>query len=382
MWALASHMRDPASEFEVVFCATDIASRSTRIDGMCVLGWTRLSLLLAIARSPVWFVRMVAKLVGLRKSYGLSPLRMALKTLHLRDAITRTNPDYLHLHGFNAAVFLQCGVFDPARTFVTIHGVFVDTGPRSYRCKEEALNRIPLKFLAFVTKKIMNDWRQTYGPSAAPTVVIPNAFDSDAFFLADGGALKGGDKKCYRLVSVGAICERKGQERVIDGMIRFKAAGMSHEVEFTMIGSGEPALVADLLQRAADAGIKVRHQPYVSPRELGGLLPQADYMILPSNNEGFGLVFLESIACGVPVVLPKDLPICEEPDLISNANAVFLESCSAEAIYAFLMDLPNYAFRSKDVAATLPGGSWNDIGARYRMQLSSRELAGPEKSAR
>ena len=97
-------------------------------------------------------------------------------------------------------------------------------------------------------------------------------------------------------------------------------------------------------------------------------------MILPASNEGFGLVFLESIACGVPVVLPKELPICDEPDLISAANAVLLESASADAVFTFLASLPEHSFLDTTVAGSLPDGSWQDVGARYRSLL-----AGPFK---
>lgn len=373
MWAIAVNMADRDSGFDVVFCATDIYSRSTRIGGLPVIGWTKASLLAATLRSPVRSVGLVVRLARLCRNYDLPLLRTALKALHLKQAIALTAPDYLHLHGCESVAFLEAGVFDPAKTLVTVHGVHGDTGPRNLRTMEETLNRLPFRLLAFVSYKNATEWRALYGPPATKTATIPNAFDSTEFFLAEGDTKqKGGVKDSYRLVSVGSINDNKGQRRVIEAMIRLKAAGASYEVDFTMIGNGAPELVRDLLSRAADAGIRVHHLPYLSPPELRAQLSQADFMILPTNNEGFGLVFLESIACGVPVVLPKDLPICEEPGLISDANAVLLDSSSAEAVFSFLVDLPSHSFVDTTVAASLPDGSWQDVGGRYRALLASR----------
>jgi D-inositol-3-phosphate glycosyltransferase len=66
-------------------------------------------------------------------------------------------------------------------------------------------------------------------------------------------------------------------------------------------GLAEPDSVAKM---AADLGIadRVRFEPPVSREELAHFYNAADLTVVPSHNESFGLVALESQACGTPVV--------------------------------------------------------------------------------
>lgn len=373
MWAIAAHMHNSEQDVDLVFCATDIYATSITIDDVPVIGWTKMSLIRAILFGPLQSLRLVSRLMRLCRKYQQPALRTSLRALLLQDAINRTAPNYLHLHGCESVVLLQAGIFDCRKTLVTIHGMFGKEGPEPLARLEAALNRLPVKVLAFVSNDIASEWQATFGASEGKIEVIPNAYDSREFYRNKGAPLaKGGDKGTYRLVSVGSVCDRKGQLRVVDAMARFSKTVTDFSVEYTMVGGSLPdTFVDDVLRRAAEANILAHHIPYLAPGGLRALLWQADYMILPTSNEGFGLVFLESIACGTPVVLPKDLPICKEPEIISSANSVLLESSSADAVLAFLQDLPNHRFADADVAISIPEFTWSAVGQRYRNLLLS-----------
>jgi D-inositol-3-phosphate glycosyltransferase len=66
-------------------------------------------------------------------------------------------------------------------------------------------------------------------------------------------------------------------------------------------GLGEPDALSDL---AVSLGIadSVRFHPPVGRTELAGFFAAADITVVPSYNESFGLVALESQACGTPVL--------------------------------------------------------------------------------
>ena len=371
MWEIATNMADSNTGFRVDFCATDVFSKSTCVGGLTVIGWTKTSLLIGILREPVRSVGLVNRLIGPCIRYRLPLFRTVLRALHLQQALLLARPDFLHLHGCESVALLESDVFDPARTIVTLHGVHGDVGQDSLHFMEKSLSSFPFRSLTFISVKNAKEWHELYGPPAALSAIIPNSFDRSSFYLPEcGNSMKGGKKDSFRLVSVGSINNNKGQNRVIAAMARLKDSGSHHLVEYVMIGNGDPEQVTDLLRQASEAGVRVTHLPYLSPLNLREQLVKADFMILASEKEGFGLVFLESIACGVPVVLPKHLPICDEPDLISDANAVLLESASVDAVLAFLAELPTHCFFGTTVAESLPDGSWQEIGARYRALLA------------
>ncbi|MEZ5934986.1 MAG: glycosyltransferase family 4 protein [Alphaproteobacteria bacterium] len=109
------------------------------------------------------------------------------------------------------------------------------------------------------------------------------------FDLEDGDIL---------LVTVGRLVARKALEQLID-----VTAGLRQErVRLLVIGTGpeEPALKA----KAAAIGIedRVNFLGALSDQEKFDVLSLADLYVSSSQHEGFGLVFLEGMAAGLPVV--------------------------------------------------------------------------------
>ena len=106
------------------------------------------------------------------------------------------------------------------------------------------------------------------------------------------------------LVSVGALVERKGFHRVIECLPALRATLPG--LQYLIAGGPSPegdwrerleALVADM--RLADC---VRFLGPVPPDELRVPLSAGDVFALATRNEGWANVFLEAMACGLPVV--------------------------------------------------------------------------------
>ena len=106
------------------------------------------------------------------------------------------------------------------------------------------------------------------------------------------------------LVSVGGLVERKGFHRVIEllpsllkrcpGLIYLVVGGPSPEGDMT-----------DALKRqVADAGLgdAVRFLGPLPPERIREPLSAANVFVLATRNEGWANVFLEAMACGLPVV--------------------------------------------------------------------------------
>ena len=60
--------------------------------------------------------------------------------------------------------------------------------------------------------------------------------------------------------------------------------------------------------------------------ELKGMFHQSDLVALPSRTEGFGLVGLEAISCGVPILVSVESGVAEALQNVEGGNAVIVGS--------------------------------------------------------
>jgi glycosyltransferase involved in cell wall biosynthesis len=106
------------------------------------------------------------------------------------------------------------------------------------------------------------------------------------------------------LISVGALVERKGFHRVIELLPYLR----QQERNLVYLVVGGPSPEGDWRERletqVAKLGVQenVRFLGAVSPQDLKVHLSAADVFVLATRNEGWANVFLEAMACGLPVV--------------------------------------------------------------------------------
>lgn len=139
------------------------------------------------------------------------------------------------------------------------------------------------------------------GRSRLRTSVVPCGVDTNAF-SPDGTAAARGTRS--RIVSVGRMVPRKGFETLIRALPRIPAA------ELVIVGGPPSTAVADdphaqQLQRlATQLGVADRVQLLgaVTRAEMPAVLRSADVVACTPWYEPFGMVPLEAMACGVPVV--------------------------------------------------------------------------------
>jgi glycosyltransferase involved in cell wall biosynthesis len=100
------------------------------------------------------------------------------------------------------------------------------------------------------------------------------------------------------LVTVGRLVRRKGVEQLLDVIARLP----DERVRLLVLGSGP--LGEALEQHAARLGLgdRARFMGRVTEDTKFEILASADLYVSTSQHEGFGLVFLEAMACGLPIV--------------------------------------------------------------------------------
>ena len=155
------------------------------------------------------------------------------------------------------------------------------------------------------TEKEKQDLIRHYGAAAEKIGVVPCGVNMELFKPVDKIiARKALDIKDKRvLLFVGRIDPLKGIEQLIKAMPLLKSNG---DLRLIVVGGDENsrAELEELEQLAAGLGIRetVAFQGLVKQEQLAYYYSAADVCVVPSYYESFGLVALEALACGTPVV--------------------------------------------------------------------------------
>ena len=113
---------------------------------------------------------------------------------------------------------------------------------------------------------------------------------------------------------------------------------LGEEFELTFVGSspGDHRNVEQwFLQKTCIKRKQITIRRYCTEQdELKGMFHQSDLVALPSRTEGFGLVGLEAISCGVPVLVSGESGVAEALRKVEGGNTVIVESDEDEDQWA------------------------------------------------
>jgi len=134
--------------------------------------------------------------------------------------------------------------------------------------------------------------------------VIPNGVDLKRFAPAEGARAARAELSpdgAPLIVFAGRLEYEKGVQTVLEALPRIDAGVPG--VRFVVAGAGTHR--EELERRAGDLGLseRVRFEGFVDEARLRDLYGAADLVIVPSLYEPFGLVALETMACGSPVIV-------------------------------------------------------------------------------
>jgi|SaaInlStandDraft_1057018.scaffolds.fasta_scaffold10354_3 glycosyltransferase involved in cell wall biosynthesis len=343
-------------DFSYWFVATDISKSEKNI-----IGWSIKAIIkYALSRPWVIFYYFI-KSLKLNFLYNTPFFNTYIKLLLYDKSIYQFNPEIVHLHGCSSVIFYELYNFNKLKVVITIHGIngYDDkiSGYKFLRKMEFNLSLRINTHLVFVCEDLKKSWLSNYPKQNIKSSVILNAYDKNVFFY---------DRKSFnsnniiRLTTIGSLSERKGQIRVIEALSLIK----NQKIEYTTIGTGSKKFINTLNSIASEKRINYTHYGHLSPKEIKVKLNETDFMILPSSSEGFGLVYLEALACGVPIILPQYLPIVKE-SFINQNNAILLNDSSSESIKHVIENITKYKFDFKNVAKTVNHLSWENIGVEY-----------------
>lgn len=236
-----------------------------------------------------------------------------------------------------------------------------------------------------------------YGAEPERVAVIPPGVDLERFRLGSASAARtrlGIPPDAVVLLFVGRIQPLKAPDVVLRAAAELLAAEpwLADRLMICVVGAPSGSGLAaphDLPTLASELGIApmVRFLPPMPPEELAHVYQAADVTVVPSYSESFGLVALESQACGTPVVAASvgGLPTA----VVDGTTGVLVEGHDPLHYAKVLGELLRHPTRLRELGEACRGHaeqfSWRSTAqqllATYRQVLGSGWHCGPARAA-
>ena len=230
----------------------------------------------------------------------------------LREPLAGDRFDVVHAQdciSANAALLLRDDGVVP-RVLRTVHHVDAFTSPSLVVCQERSI--VAPDGVVCVSEPWVQRVRDEFGVRAG---LVANGVDRRRYRpprdarerTSDRAALALGDR--LTVLAIGGVEPRKGSLTLIDAFAALR--GMRPERDPLLVIAGGVTLfdyrdeIARFASRRAELGLgddAVRMLGPVADETLERLYRAADVLAFPSVREGFGLVVLEALASGLPVV--------------------------------------------------------------------------------
>lgn len=171
-------------------------------------------------------------------------------------------------------------------------------------------------------------------PGCADRMTVAYVGVAEKFFGVQRAPAHGGPRRLL------TVCRLSEPRKNVDVVLRALAelAG-DHEFEYTVIGDGHRR--AQLEQLASSLGLadRVRFRGRVGDEELLQAYAEADLFvltasILPGSHEGFGIVYLEAAASGLPSLAARQAGAAEAVE--EGVSGMFVEQPDVESVRAAL----------------------------------------------
>jgi glycogen(starch) synthase len=219
-----------------------------------------------------------------------------------------------------------------ARIYVTEHASFladVLEQPEARALYDEVITRSTRFFV--VGRNLIDLLTEVYPHHAGKVELVANPIDFDV-------PRKAGTDRIRRWIAIAALTPRKRLDYLIAAFAQCRAD--DPELRLTIIGKGRQE--KELRELADELGVAaaVDFRGAVEPAEIPGLLREHDLFVHASRHETFGVVVVEALAVGVPVLVSR----CGGPEELlagieEDAGAMFDVEDAPEVLVKAYQDL-------------------------------------------
>lgn len=265
------------------------------------------------------------------KLYSLS---LALRMPKLLRIIRDMKPDVVHLHGFpsNLLGALAKPVLKGVPMVYTHHWVSAPKGLVERRIFDRIF--AGMDFVTGVSVASVESLLRDHPELGNKSAVVFN-FASKDFFEAGASRSTLGKTpaEVVKFVNVARFAPFKNQIAVVEAVQQLAEFERS-QIKVIFVGDGEtlPLVKARVNELGLDGCFEFKG--FVPHAEVAKILGEADVLVFPSINEGFGIAVAEGLAAGLPVLgLRQCAPVVE---VASNAGIFVEETGLADGIRQYL----------------------------------------------
>jgi glycosyltransferase involved in cell wall biosynthesis len=236
---------------------------------------------------------------------------------YYKYALHHFRPDVIHVHHlesrFPFAYFASKGVIPIVTTVHSVHSVKFSPPVQSQKYRKLIADNLKLsQNLIFVSKFVKFEFEQYTGTFKGKSWVIYYPMDTTKFYpinKEDARVKLNLSLDVPIILFVGSLTKRKGEYVLLDAAKMLKEKEVNLKVIIIGDGSESSGVQQYVIENECTDIVKLIKNAYHS--ELLLWYNAADLFVMPSFSESWGLVYIEAMLCGTPVIGIKG--IANEP---------------------------------------------------------------------
>ena len=259
------------------------------------------------------------------------PLLQMLLMLLYKKAVRKVGvPDIIHAHFYSIAAIAS--IIKKKKNipfFITEHSSKLNKDKSLISELDKAL-----------TAKAYSHADTVIAVSKALSINLKNNFDIDNVVVHDivdvdnYHYVKNNNNQHFNFISVGNLIHLKGFDLLINAFN--KAFAYDNNVFLNIVGDGIERDYLQSLINQYDINDRVRLLGQKSRAELCSIIRESDAFVLASRSETFGVVYVEAMACGLPVIAT----LCGGPeDFVNDDNGVIIPVDDIDALANAMIDM-------------------------------------------
>lgn len=265
--------------------------------------------------------------------------KSVIKTIKKKfdNIIQNYEPDIIHAHTFsidsNIGIFIKQKLNIPL--VITTHGSDLEQRLQNDRENEVKSALLKTDAVVAVSSKLERKIRSLN--CNIKSDVILNGCEIENKLVRK--------KKKHSLIYVGNLIKQKNVDVVIKGVSKLKET--YPDVQMTIIGSGGERSALELLCDELGVAENITFLGQLPNKQVLEMMAQNEYFVMPSVNEGFGIVYIEAMSSGCVTIGTEGEGIS---DVIHSGENGFLINPDPDDIVEVIMKCENDKELKKEIS--------------------------------